>query len=148
VRSEEFIGVERVKLPIYLMDSPIYRKDTPYHLEKIEGANWIQSMDEHLTNILISYFQKSLNNSNIYPYPWSKVGHIDKRVSVTITKFIAYGDEVYLEANYQILDRNSKKTSNFFINIREPIRDKSIESMIKSMEEAYFKLSKDISSKL
>jgi len=83
-----FIAVEKVELPIYFMDSPIYRKSTPYHLEKMDNANWIHSMDEHLTNVLITYLQKSLNNPNIYAYPWSDINKMDKKISLHITQLL------------------------------------------------------------
>jgi ABC-type uncharacterized transport system auxiliary subunit len=55
---------------------------------------------------------------------------------------------VHLEATYQILNKNNKTILNYFFNTKENIKDKSIESMIESMEKAYFRLSKDISYKL
>ena len=146
--NHEFIAVEKIELPIYLMDSPIYRKDSRYHLEKIDKANWISSMDEHLTNVLISYLQKSLNNPNIYTYPWSSIKKMDKKVSVTISSFIAYQNIVTLEASYQILDKHQHKTSNNFFSTKESYHGKSVEHMIEAMEKAYFRLAKDISRKL
>ena len=146
--SGEFIAVERVKLPIYFMDSPIYKKDTPYHLEEIENANWINSMDVHMTNVLISYLQKSMGNPNIYAYPWSTMKQIDKKVSLNISNFIAYKKEVSLDANYQILDKHTKNSSNNLFHTKIPIEGKSVESMIKAMEKAYFMLAKEINQKL
>ena len=146
--NQEFIAVEKVELPSYLMDSPIYRKDSKYHLEKIDKANWIGSMDKHLTDVLISYLQKSMNNPNIYPYPWSSIKKMDKKVSVTISSFISYKNVVTLEANYQILDKGKNKTSNYFFNTKESYHGKSVEYMIEAMEKAYFRLAKNISEKL
>ncbi|HHB94975.1 MAG TPA: hypothetical protein ENK88_07500 [Campylobacterales bacterium] len=146
--QELFIAVEKIELPIYLMDSPIYRKNSKYHLEKIDKANWISSMDEHLTNVLISYLQKSMNNPNIYAYPWSNIDKIDKKVSVTISSFISYKNIVTLEANYQILDKLTNKTSNYFFNTKESFQGKSVEYMIEAMEKSYFRLAKEISNKL
>ena len=144
--SSEYIAVDRVRVPIYLINSPIYKKDTPYHLKKIEKANWINNLDKQLTDTLIKYLHKSINSRNIYPYPWSNIKRFDKRVSVKITKFIAYRDEVHLEARYQIY--NKKETLNYFFNIKEKIKSKSINDMIKSMDRAYLKLMENISYKL
>ncbi len=146
--SGEFIAVERVELPSYLMDSPIYKKKNPYHLVKIDDANWIGDIDKHLTRVVISYLQKSLNNPNIYPYPWSNMDHIDKKISITITKFIAYKNIVTLEANYNILDKNKKENLSYLFNTKEIIKGKSIEYMLDAMEKAYFKLIEDINLKL
>jgi len=147
-KSREFIAVEKVELPSYFLDSPIYRKKTPYHLEKIDNANWIGSIDKHLTRVVISYLEKSMNNPNIYSYPWSNIDHFDKKISITITKFIAYKNIVSLEANYQILYKNKKITSNYFFNTKERIKGKSIGYMLDAMEKAYFKLIENINLKL
>lgn len=146
--SSEFIAVEKVQLPIYFMDSPIYRKDSPYHLTEIQNANWINSMDTHMTSVLISYLQKSMNNPNIYAYPWSNIKRMDKKVSLNINTFIAYKNYISLDANYHILDKSSKKVSNYLFNTKEKIDNSSVESMIKAMETAYFKLTKEIQEKL
>ncbi|NEW60780.1 hypothetical protein GSY74_05740 [Sulfurovum sp. bin170] len=146
--SSKFIAVEKVELPIYFMDSPIYIKDNPYHLKEIENANWINSMDVHMTNILISYLQKSMNNPNVYAYPWSNIKEIDKKVSVTISRFIAYKNVISLDANYYILDKSTKGGSNYLFNTEESIDGKSVESMIEAMEKAYFKLTKKIKENL
>ncbi len=146
--SREFIAVERVQLPSYLMDSPIYKKETPYHLTTIDNANWIGDIDKHLTRVVISYLEKSLNNPNIYSYPWSDINHYDKKISITITKFIAYKNIVTLEANYQILNKSQKRTSNYFFNTKEIIKGKNIENMLDAMEKAYFKLIENINLKL
>jgi len=146
--NQEFIAVEKIEVPVYLMDSPIYRKDSKYHLEKIEKAKWINSMDKHLTNVLISYLQKAMNNPNIYAYPWSSIKKMDKRVSVTIRSFISYKNIVTLEANYQILDKKRGEILNYFFNTKESFKGKSVEYMIEAMEKAYFRLAKDINKKL
>jgi len=146
--QQTFIAVEKVELPIYFMDSPIYKKDSPYHLQEIDNANWIHSMDVHLTNVLISYLQKSMGNPNIYAYPWSTMKQIDKKVSLNISNFIAYKKEVSLDANYQILDKHTKNSSNNLFHTKIPIEGKSVESMIKAMEKAYFMLAKEINQKL
>jgi uncharacterized lipoprotein YmbA len=146
--SKEFMAVEKIELPTYFLDSQIYIKKNPYHLERIEKANWISDMDVHLTNVLIAYLQKSLDNPNIYPYPWSNIKKIDKKISVKITNFISYNGEVTLNATYQILDKNKRKTANYFFRTKENINGKSIEKMIEAMEKAFFKLAKDINQKL
>ncbi len=146
--SSEYIAVDRVKVPIYLINSPIYIKDTPYHLKRIKNKNWINDIDKQLTQTLINYLHKSINNSNIYLYPWSNIKRFDKRVSVKINKFIAYKDKVSLEATYQIYNKIDKKSLNYFFKTKEKIKDKSINEMIESMSKAYLKLMQDISYKL
>jgi len=146
--NKEFIAVEKIELPTYFMDSQIYIKKNPYHLEKVEKANWISDMDVHLTNVLISYLQKAQNNPNIYPYPWSNINKIDKKIAVKITNFISYQNNIRLSATYEILDKQKQKTSNYFFNTQEKYEGKSIEKMIEAMEKAFFKLANNINQKL
>jgi len=148
VQKREFIGVEQVKVPAYLMDTPIYIKRSDYHVKKIDGANWVNSMDERLTSVLIAYLQKYMDNPNIYLYPWSGVRHIDKKLSLTINDFIASNGEVHLSARYRILDKKSNKIDSHFFEIKEPIYGKRVEDMVRSMEKAYFALIQDISRNL
>jgi len=144
----EYIAIDKVELPIYFMDSPIYKKDSPHHLVEVEKANWIHAMDKHLTNVLVTYLQKSMNNPNIYRYPWSTANRMDKRISLSISKFIAYNGVVSLEANYHILDKNKKIGINNIFSITIDIKDESVAELINSMEQAYFILIKDIKDKL
>jgi uncharacterized lipoprotein YmbA len=146
--SREFIAVEKIELPTYFMDSQIYVKKNPYHLQKVEKANWISDIDVHLTNVLISYLQKAQNNPNIYPYPWSNIKKIDKKISVKITNFISYNGEVTLNATYEILDKTKRKTSNYFFSTKEKVEGESIEKMIEAMERAFFRLAEDINQKI
>jgi uncharacterized lipoprotein YmbA len=144
--THKAIAVEKIELPVYFMDSPIYKKNTPYHLVKVDDANWIHSMDTHLTNVLISYLQKSLNTATIYPYPWSSVDKIDKKISLTISSFIAYKNTVSLDANFAIYDKNQKKSSNYLFSTKTQIKDNSVEGMIEAMDKAYFELLERIKS--
>jgi uncharacterized lipoprotein YmbA len=144
----EFIAIDRIELPIYFMDSPIYKKDTPHHLVKVENANWIHAMDRHLTNVLVAYLQKSMNNPNVYRYPWTTATKMDKRVSLNINKFIAYRGVVSLEANYHILNKKKKRDISYIFNVKIKIESESVGNLINAMEKAYFRLTRDIKEKL
>ncbi|MCH9739622.1 MAG: ABC-type transport auxiliary lipoprotein family protein [Epsilonproteobacteria bacterium] len=147
--STQVIAVEMVKLPIYMMDSPIYKKDTPHHLVKLDNANWINTMDKQLTQTLITYLQKSQNNPNIHTYPWSSIHKpVDKKVTVEITNFIAYNSKVTLEANYQILDKKTNQSINQLFHTEEKLSSDSVEEIIQNMEKTYFTLVEEINSKL
>ncbi len=148
IDKQEFIGVEQVEVPAYLMSSPIYIKRSSYHLDKLDGANWVNSMDEQLTSILIAYLQKYMDNPNIYLYPWSGVDKIDKRLSLTINDFIASKFSVHLSARYRVLDRKSKGMESHIFDIEESIDGHEIEDMVRAMEMAYFKLIQDIAKNL
>jgi len=143
----KIIAIEKVGIPKYLKDSTIARQISPYQVELIKDANWLMPMQKHLTNVLISYLQKSLNNPNIYLYPWESTKETDKKISLKIKRFIAYNNEVILDASYQIKDLKSKaNTTKLFSTKVETAND--IESIMKAMERAYFKLSDNIKNEI
>ncbi len=113
----------------------------------MKDANWLMPMQKHLTNVLISYLQKSLNNPNIYLYPWESTKETDKKISLKIKRFIAYNNEVILDASYQISDLKSKtNTTKLFSTKVETSHD--IESVMEAMEKAYFELSDNIKNEI
>ncbi|MBU1667845.1 PqiC family protein [bacterium] len=141
------ITVEKVEIPKYLQDNTLVKQVTPYQVMLIEEANWLTPMQKRLTNVLISYLQKSLNNPNVYLYPWAMDKDTQKKVSLQIKRFIAYQDHVILEANYKIYDFNKKSYTTKLFNTKVKTL-KSTESMMESMEKAYFELMEEIKSEI
>jgi len=141
------IDVVTVNVPKYLQDLVLVRQVTPYQVELLKEAQWLTPMKKRLTNVLISYLQKSLNNPNVHLYPWNANQKADKRVEVTIKRFIAYKDNVYLDADYKIYNYKTKKSINklFSTKVKTGV---GIDSMMESMERAYIQLLEEIKSKI
>lgn len=141
------IAVQKVDIPKYLKDNNLVRQVTPYQIIRIKDSNWLTPMQRRLTNVLINYLQKSLNNPNVYLYPWEKNKDTRKKVSLTIKRFIAYNHEVILEANYKIYDFNTKKYITKLFSSKVKTAEHT-DAIMKSMEEAYFQLIEEIKSEL
>ena len=141
------IDIVTVNVPKYLQDQVLVRQITPYQVELLKKAQWLTPMKKRLTNILINYLQKSLNNPNVHLYPWNANKKADKRVEVTIKRFIAYKDNVYLDADYKIYNYHSKNSINKLFSTKVPTSIK-IDTMMESMEKAYFQLLEEIKSEL
>jgi len=139
------IDIVTVNIPKYLQDHILVRQVTPYRIELLDKAQWLTPMKKRLTNILIDYLQKSMNNPNVYLYPWNSNKNSYKRVYVTIKRFIAYKNSVYLEANYKIYNLKSKKSDTKLFNTTIPTKE-DIDSMMHSMEIAYLQLAEKIKS--
>ena len=137
------VDVVKINVPKYLRDHTLVRQISPYQVEIIDKAQWLTPMQKRLTNVLIDYLQKSLNNPNVHLYPWDAGKKTAKRVSVTIKRFIAYKNEVILEANYKIEDLENKtsKTKLFHTTVET---NHDINNMMASMEKAYFELAEEI----
>lgn len=141
------ITVEKVEVPKYLKDNALVKQITPYQVMLIEESHWLTPMQKRLTNVSISYLQKSLNNPNVYLYPWAMDKDTHKRVSLKIKRFIAYQDYVILEANYKIYDFSSKQYTTKLFNTKVKTLE-SIESMMEAMENAYFELMEEIKNEI
>jgi len=141
------IGIEKIEIPKYLKDNSLVKQITPYQVERIKNANWLIPMQKHLTNVLISYLQKSLNNPNINIYPWESHKKITKKVSLKIKRFIAYNNSVTLEGSYQITHLESKKTETKLFS-KKVVTENGTEEMMKAMEEVYFLLASELSYKI
>ena len=137
------IDVVTVNVPKYLQDQVLVRQTTPYQVELLKKAQWLTPMKKRLTNILINYLQKSLNNPNVHLYPWNANRKADKRIAVTIKRFIAYKDKVYLEADYKIYNYHTKNSINKLFTTTVPT-DIGINKMMESMEKAYLQLLEEI----
>jgi len=141
------IGIEKIEIPKYLKDNSLVKQITPYQVERIKDANWLIPMQKHLTNVLISYLQKSLNNPDINLYPWESHKKITKKVSLKINRFIAYKNTVILEGSYQINNLETK-TSDTELFSKKVVTGESTESMMKAMEKVYFLLASELSFKI
>ena len=141
------IDVVTVNVPKYLQDQVLVRQTTPYQVELLDKAQWLTPMKKRLTNIFINYLQKSLNNPNVHLYPWNANKKADKRVAVTIKRFIAYKDNVYLDANYKIYNYHTKSSIDKLFSTKIPTNIE-IDSMMESMERAYLQLLEEIKTEL
>ena len=140
---KEILAIEKVEVPKYLKDNAIVKQISPYQVIRLKNANWLTPMQKRLTNVLINYLQQSLNNPNIYLYPWESKKKTSKKVSLKIKRFIAYNKTVILEASYQITDLKNKTSKTKLFTTKIATKE-GTEAMMESMEKAYFKLIKNI----
>jgi len=139
------IDVVSVQVPKYLETPELVRQVTPYRVELLDKAQWLTPMKARLTNVLIEYLQQSMKNPNIHLYPWNANEKAYKRVSLTITRFIANQNHVYLQANYKINNLETHKSETKLFNTTVST-NKSIDTMVSSMEMAYLRLAEKIKS--
>jgi len=137
------IAIQKVDIPKYLKENAIIKQISPYKVVRLKNAHWLSPMEKQLTNVLINYLQKSMNNPNIYLYPWESPNKIEKKVSLKIKRFITYKNEVTLEASYKIDDLKNKTHKTKLFSCKTPTNTE-IESMIEAMEKSYFKLITEI----
>lgn len=100
--SEQVIGVEKVSVPGYLFKREIAVAKSSSEIVLLPGAVWAEDLDEGLTQRLIRFLQKKFNQPNVYAYPWGVDKQPGLKVKVHVTRFIAQGDYVYLDASWEV----------------------------------------------
>ena len=96
------IGVNKVTIPEYLYKREIAVAKTSNQITLLSGSVWGEDLDAGLTQRLISFLQKKFRQPGVYTYPWGLDRQPNIIVSVDITRFIAQGDKVYLDANWDV----------------------------------------------
>jgi len=142
------IGVEKVTIPAYLFKRQIAYAKSPSQIAFMSGSEWGEDLDEGLTNRLISFLQKKFRQPRVYQYPWQTDTPPYKKVKLQITRFIAYGDRVYLDANWEIETLSSGASKSRLFSTSVPTKAGNAESIVASMDVAFRQLEESIASGL
>ena len=132
------IGIETIDIPSYLQEGRVAVLRNDNQLVYFDDAIWAVDMQKDLTDGLIFDLQKSLSSARVFHYPWDGQGKVDTIVAIKITRFIAQGNYVYLDAVVRI-DKKDKIVS---LKIPTDIHSKS--KVIESMKEAFFALEREV----
>jgi uncharacterized lipoprotein YmbA len=139
-KSLPTIGVEKITLPEYLQQSKIVIQLSPTQLRYKESDRWAGDMETSLTNELISTIQRSFDHPYVYAYPWNLSKQAGVKVKVTISRFIAYGSSVYLDANWEIYNIQTQKSNSRLFSIKVATSAET-SSIVASMSKAFERLS-------
>ncbi len=141
------IGVEEITLPEYMKQGKVAIQLTPTQIHYSQSDEWMDNMEASLTKQLIATIQRSFNHPNVYPYPWGLSQQAGIRIKVAISRFIAYGDAVYLDANWKISDLKRSREYGRLFSIKVPC-GKDTASVVAAMNKAFGKMSQSIVSEI
>lgn len=130
------IGVEKVTVPGYLYKRDLAVAQSNSKITLLGNALWGEDLDAGLTQRLIGFLQKKFNQPNVYAYPWGITRQPDVKVSVQITRFIAQGDKVYLDATWSLENIKTKRRVARLFSTTVPTKHDT-ESIVSSMDRAY-----------
>ena len=137
------IGIEKVSLPHYLFKREIAVASSSNAIHFLSDT-WAESLDKGLTHRLVSFMQKKFNQPYVNLYPWGVGKQPDRRVKVAVSRFIAKGESVYLDANWEIENMHTHTISAKLFSTRIPCSDNA-ESIVSAMDEAFTQLEEKIS---
>jgi cholesterol transport system auxiliary component len=134
--SDMVIGVEKITVPGYLYKRDIAIAQSNSQITLLGNAQWGEDLDAGLTNRLIGFLQKKFNQPNVYAYPWGINHQPNLKVSVQVTRFIAQGDKVYLDATWSIENMKTKRRKARLFSINVPTKNDT-QSIVSSMDSAF-----------
>jgi len=128
--KNQVIGVEKITVPKYLFKREIAVAKSASQIIFLDGAVWAEDLDAGLTHRLIGFLQKKFNQPSVF-------------VKVHVTRFIAQGDRVYLDANWEVENmRSHRRSAKLFSTIVPTKSDAS--SIVDAMDRAFGKLEEDV----
>lgn len=145
--SAKSIGVAQVILPSYMDKRQLTVARSGNQITQLDSALWAEDMDIGLTQRLISFLQKKFEQPNIFAYPWGVDRQPDIQVKLQVNRFLAQGDNVYLDANYLLVDMKHHKSHAYLFNTvlktgTEP------SAIVDTMDKAFGLLEEDIAEKI
>jgi cholesterol transport system auxiliary component len=141
----KIIGVEKITIPGYLYKREIAVAKSSSQITLLSGAIWGEDLDDGLTNRLISFLQKKFKEPSVYAYPWNVERVPTIKIKVQITRFIAQGNRVYLDADWEVEHIGTgKRRARLFSTSVATGSDAS--SIVSSMDQAFKELEESIAT--
>jgi len=137
--KQQVIGVEKVSVPEYLFKREIAVAKSSSQIVLLSGATWAEDLDAGLTQRLISFLQKKFNQPNVYAYPWGVDKQPTTKVKVHVTRFIAQGEYVYLDANWEVENMRTHRTKARLFSTKVPTGSEA-SSIVSAMDKAFGEL--------
>ena len=141
--TNQVIGVEKVTVPKYLFKREIAVAKSSTQVTFLSGSQWAEDMDTGLTHRLIAFLQKKFKQPSVHAYPWGTDKQPDIKIKVHVTRFIAEGDSVYLDASWEVKNMQTEQRSlKLFSTIIPTKSDAS--SIVDAMNRAFGELEEDV----
>ncbi len=137
------VGVEKISVPKYLFKREIAVAKSSSQVTFLGDASWAEDIDEGLTRRLISFLQKKFNKPEVYNYPWDVGEQPRIKVKVQISRFIAQGDRVYLDAStlFENMQTGKRKAKLFSTTVPS---GNSASSIVAAMDRAFDHLEEQV----
>lgn len=143
--SKMLIGVEKVTVPGYLYKRDIAIAQSSSQITLLGNALWGEDLDEGLTNRLVGFLQKKFNQPDVYTYPWGMGQQPNIKVSVQISRFIAQGDKVYLDAAWRIENMKTRRRQARLFSTSVPT-NRDVKSIVSAMDKAFARFEDTVAS--
>ena len=141
--KNQVIGVEKVTVPEYLFKREIAVAKSSSQVIFLSGSQWAEDMDTGLTRRLIAFLQKKFQQPGVYAYPWGTDMQPEIKIKVQVTRFIAQGDSVYLDANWEVKNMQTEQRRLKLFSTKVVTKEDA-ESIVDAMNRAFAQLEEDV----
>ncbi len=141
--KDRTIGVDKVSVPEYLYKRDLAVAKSSNQITLLSGAVWGEDLNAGLTRRLISFLQKKFNQPSVYAYPWGLDREPSVKVNLNVTRFIAQGDKVYLDANWDVIQTSTKRRKSGLFSTTVPTKSDA-GSIVNAMDIAFGELEEDV----
>ena len=103
------IGIGPIEFPEYLSRPHIFTQTGKTQLKSNKQHRWAGSLENNFTDVLATDLGMQLQKNHIEIYPWDRPRSVDRQIVVHVTRFIADGESVYLDARWRVLDKQGEQ---------------------------------------
>lgn len=139
VTYHKSIGVEQITVPKYLFKREVAIAHSKSEISFFSNATWVENLNDGLTQRVIHFLQKRFDQPNIYAYPWEATRQPYLKIKVRISRFIAFGGKVYLDANWEIETLATKRYQSKLFRTTVQTKEDAA-SIVSSMDTAFARL--------
>ncbi len=143
-RHQLSIGVEKVTVPEYLFKREIAVAKSDSEVRFLSDGTWAEDIDAGLTTRLIGFLQKKFHAPNVHLYPWDTDSQPSKKVQMHISRFIAQGAYVYLDATWEVLDMHTQHKKARLFEKRVKVEGSGTTAIVEAMNQAFSALEEEI----
>ena len=146
------IGIGPIELPEYLSRAHIFTQTGKTQLKSNKQHRWAGSLEKNFTDVLATNLGLQLQKSHIEIYPWDRPRLVDRQIVVHVTRFIAKGRNVYLDARWRVLDKqgNQRKvaTARLQQTLDSSVADDDFDAIVSLMSDLVGELAHEIAVSL
>ena len=127
------VGVGPVELPEYLARPHILVQAGNSRVVADRSHRWAGALQKNFTDVLTTNIGHRLARGDVAIYPWESPRTVDRQVVIQVTRFIASGDRVFLDARWRILNRNGNQVRSETISLVENTDGQDYDAIVSAM---------------
>lgn len=138
-------SIRNVNIPDYLNKTGLARLLGGGKVSISLKQMWAEKLSRTLPTLIANEIKAELNKP-IATHPLPPGVHVKTNIDINIERLIADTQQVYLQANYQLLQDDKITQYEFYIT--KPLADESDKALIEAHNQAIYALSKAIAQRL